>query len=68
VKAIAQFVKDRIKFLSDLQDALQTAMRLEFSVIKKRADLVCPGIALPMGWDDTDATKRFGPLSITPVN
>jgi hypothetical protein len=33
VKTIAQFVKDRIKSLPDLQDALQTAIRLEFSTI-----------------------------------
>ena len=33
MKTIAQFVKDRIKSLPDLQDALQTAMRLEFSTI-----------------------------------
>jgi Ferritin-like len=33
VKTIAQFIKDRIKSLPDLQDALQTAMRLEFSTI-----------------------------------
>ena len=50
----------------------QNALVIEFSadpaVIKKRADLVCPGITLPTGWDDTDATKGLGPLSITPVN
>jgi hypothetical protein len=42
-----------------------------FSVLpttKKRADLVCTGIHLPMGWDDPDATKGFGPLVIQPVN
>jgi hypothetical protein len=33
MKTIAQFVKDRIKTLPVLQDALQTAMRLEFSTI-----------------------------------
>src|ERR1700682_6527942 len=33
MKTIAQFVKDRITSLSDLQDALQTAMQLEFSTI-----------------------------------
>ena len=33
MKTIAQFVKDRITSLGDLQDALQTAMRLEFSTI-----------------------------------
>ena len=33
VKTIAQFIKGRIKSLPDLQDALQTAMRLEFSTI-----------------------------------
>jgi hypothetical protein len=33
MKTIAQFVKDRITSLPDLQDALQTAMRLEFSTI-----------------------------------
>jgi Ferritin-like len=33
MKTIAQFVKDRIASLSDLQDALQTAMQLEFSTI-----------------------------------
>src|SRR5215831_15784418 len=33
MKTIAQFVKDRITTLSDLQDALQTAMQLEFSTI-----------------------------------
>ena len=33
MKTIAQFVKDRITILSDLQDALQTAMQLEFSTI-----------------------------------
>lgn len=33
MKTIAQFVRDRIKSLADLQDALQTAMQLEFSTI-----------------------------------
>jgi hypothetical protein len=33
MKIIAQFVKDRITTPSDLQDALQTAMQLEFSTI-----------------------------------
>src|SRR6478672_4667478 len=33
MKTIAQFVRDGIHTLSDLQDALQTAMRLEFSTI-----------------------------------
>jgi hypothetical protein len=33
MKTIAQFVKDRIKTSADLQDALQTAMQLEFSTI-----------------------------------
>jgi len=33
VKSIAQFVKDGIASPSDLQDALRTAMRLEFSTI-----------------------------------
>jgi Ferritin-like len=33
MKSIAQFVRDRIRSLSDLQDALQTAMQLEFSTI-----------------------------------
>jgi ferritin-like protein len=33
MKTIAQFVKDRITSLLDLQDALQTAMQLEFSTI-----------------------------------
>jgi hypothetical protein len=33
MKSIAQFVADRIKSLPDLQDALQTAMQLEFSTI-----------------------------------
>jgi Ferritin-like len=33
VKTIAQIIKDRMKSLPDLQDALQTAMRLEFSTI-----------------------------------
>jgi hypothetical protein len=33
MKTIAQFVKDRITSLPDLQDALQTAMQLEFSTI-----------------------------------
>jgi hypothetical protein len=33
VKTIAQFVKDRITSLQDLQDALQTAMQLEFATI-----------------------------------
>ena len=33
MKTIAQFVKDRITSLADLQDALQTAMQLEFSTI-----------------------------------
>jgi len=33
MKTIAQFVKDRITILSDLQDALETAMQLEFSTI-----------------------------------
>jgi hypothetical protein len=33
MKTIAQFVKDRINSLQDLQDALQTAMQLEFSTI-----------------------------------
>src|SRR5262245_5865047 len=33
MKTIAQFVADRIKSLPDLQDALQTAMQLEFSTI-----------------------------------
>jgi hypothetical protein len=33
MKTIAQFVKDRITALPDLQDALQTAMQLEFSTI-----------------------------------
>lgn len=33
MKTIAQFVKDRITTLADLQDALQTAMQLEFSTI-----------------------------------
>jgi Ferritin-like len=33
MKTIAQFVSDRIQSLSDLQDALQTAMQLEFSTI-----------------------------------
>jgi hypothetical protein len=33
MKTIAQFVKDRITTLPDLQDALQTAMQLEFSTI-----------------------------------
>jgi ferritin-like protein len=32
-KTIAQFVKDRITILSDLQDALETAMQFEFSTI-----------------------------------
>ena len=33
MKTIAQFVRDRITLLTDLQDALQTAMQLEFSTI-----------------------------------
>src|SRR5216683_1641034 len=33
MKTIAQFVNDRIASLPDLQDALQTAMQLEFSTI-----------------------------------
>lgn len=33
MKTIAQFVKDRITSPSDLQDALQTAMQLEFSTV-----------------------------------
>lgn len=33
MKTIAQFVKDRIMSLPDLQDSLQTAMQLEFSTI-----------------------------------
>lgn len=33
MKSIAQFVKDSITTLPDLQDALQTAIRLEFSTI-----------------------------------
>jgi len=33
MKTIAEFVNDRIKSLPDLQDALQTAMQLEFSTI-----------------------------------
>jgi Ferritin-like len=33
MKSIAQFVKDRITSLPDLQDGLQTAMQLEFSTI-----------------------------------
>jgi Ferritin-like len=33
MKTIAEFVKDRITSLSDLQDALRTAMQLEFSTI-----------------------------------
>jgi hypothetical protein len=33
MKTIARFVKDRVTSLSDLQDALQTAMQLEFSTI-----------------------------------
>ena len=33
MKTIAQFVEDRITTLSDLKDALQTAMQLEFSTI-----------------------------------
>src|ERR1700739_2796638 len=33
MKAIAQFVKDRITSCPDLQNALQTAMQLEFSTI-----------------------------------
>ena len=33
MKSIAQFVKNRITTPADLQDALQTAMRLEFSTI-----------------------------------
>jgi hypothetical protein len=33
MKTIAQFVKDRITRLPELQDALQTAMQLEFSTI-----------------------------------
>ena len=33
MKTIAQFVKDRITALPDLQDVLQTAMQLEFSTI-----------------------------------
>ena len=33
MKTIAQFVKDRITSLTDLHDALQTAMQLEFSTI-----------------------------------
>ena len=33
MKTIAQFVRDRITSLPDLQDALQTAMQLEFSTI-----------------------------------
>jgi hypothetical protein len=33
MKTIAQFVKDGITTLADLQDALQTAMQLEFSTI-----------------------------------
>jgi hypothetical protein len=33
MKTIAQFVKDRITALPDMQDALQTAMQLEFSTI-----------------------------------
>jgi Ferritin-like len=33
MKTIAQFIKDRITSLPDLQDALQTAMQLEFSTI-----------------------------------
>jgi hypothetical protein len=33
MKTIAQFIKDRITSPSDLQDALQTAMQLEFSTI-----------------------------------
>ena len=33
MKTIAEFVNDRIKSLPDLQNALQTAMQLEFSTI-----------------------------------
>jgi hypothetical protein len=33
MKTIAQFVRDRINSLQDLQDALQTSMQLEFSTI-----------------------------------
>jgi PAP2 superfamily len=49
-------------------DAPSQLFSADPTVIKKRGDLVCPGIALPTGWDDTDATKGFGSLSITPVN
>jgi Ferritin-like len=33
MKSIAQFVQDEISTLSDLKDALQTAMQLEFATI-----------------------------------
>ena len=49
MKTIAQFVKDRITALPDLQDALQTAMQLEFSTIRPICARNGRSIATQMG-------------------
>jgi hypothetical protein len=38
------------------------------ATVTKRADLVCSGITLPMGWDDSDPTKGVGPINIVLIN
>jgi hypothetical protein len=55
----------------DAQGQPHDAPSQTFSVTpanRKRADLVCKNVQLPMGWDDPDPTKGFGPLSIVTVN
>lgn len=49
-------------------DAPSQVFSADYNVLKKRSDLVCPNITLPMGWDDTDPTKGFGPLAIPTIN
>ena len=69
-KVARQIYKQAMKPI-DSQGQPQEPSSHRFSVAdpsKKRSDLVCSGVNLPSGWDDTDPTKGFGRLTIVVVD
>jgi hypothetical protein len=49
-------------------DAPSQVFSANYNVLKKRSDLVCPNLTFPIGWDDPDPSKGFGPLAIPTTN
>ena len=49
-------------------DAPAKTFSVAGSPMKTRADLVCPGVTYPTGWDDPDAKKGFGPLNVVVID